>query len=82
MNTAKLRGLIRERVSTQARFAAELGISESALNEKLAGRTEFKRTEILKVAEVLNEPLGAILDIFFADDFQKTGNDDEEGVRT
>lgn len=75
MNAARLRGLIRERMGTQAVFAAALGISESALVEKLAGRTEFKRSEMVKAAEVLGEP---VVDIFFADEVRKTEVNGEE----
>lgn len=49
----KLRGIIRERFSTQANFAQAIGLSATSLSAKLNCRTEFGQEEMKKAAEVL-----------------------------
>lgn len=47
-NYNKLRGLIREHFSTQAKFAQYLGIGTTTLNSRLNGDTYFTQQEMEK----------------------------------
>lgn len=49
-NVAKLRGLIAEKDITQEVLAEAIGMTLSALNSKLKGRSEFKLNEISRIA--------------------------------
>ena len=50
------------------RLAEKIGISKKAFYEKLSGKTEFKRNEILSIKETLGISDERLLEIFFADD--------------
>ena len=50
------------------RLAEMIGISKKAFYEKLSGKTEFKRNEILSIKETLGISDERLLEIFFADD--------------
>ena len=64
----KLRGKIREVFSTQAAFAAALGVSECALSQKLNGHTEWTANEIRKACDLLSIPAGDLhLHFFYPD---------------
>lgn len=66
LNADKLRGRIVEKRLTLAQVAAMLGINVTTLHRKLAGETEFTRTEIQKLAEILELTFGDVQLIFFA----------------
>lgn len=54
-NPNKVKGLIAEKGITQEILANEvLGISDTALNHKLLRKSQFKDTEIAKMAEYFN----------------------------
>ena len=61
----ELRGLIRAKYKTQARFASALNISESALSAKLNGITDFTRTEIETSCVLLGIPFSKAGNYFF-----------------
>lgn len=71
-NYNKLRGLIKEKVGTQARFAELIGISGTALYDRLANRTPFSQTEMFKSIEVLDVPIEMLDEIFFTCEIRKT----------
>lgn len=54
MNYALLREKIRDCGMTQKECAAQIGISESQLNRKLAGEYGFRQDEITKISILLN----------------------------
>ena len=46
-------------------FASDLGINSTTLNNKLMGRTDWKREEMIKAAELLGLSAEEILHYFF-----------------
>ena len=46
-------------------FATDLGISVTTLNSKLTGKTDWKREEMVKAAEMLDMTPDEILHYFF-----------------
>ena len=46
MENAKLKGKIKEKFGTQARFAEALGKDQSTISQKLAGKTDWTASEI------------------------------------
>lgn len=65
-NYSKLRGRMREFGFTQAEMAKEIGVSEATLNLTLNNNRVFKQDEIMKACEVLEIPLTAVPEYFFA----------------
>jgi transcriptional regulator with XRE-family HTH domain len=69
MDMSAIDAAIGERVHTlmwrvkvpQTELAAELGIDQSALSRRLRGRTSWKATELLYIAERLNVTLESLL---------------------
>ena len=57
MSYPKLRGLIREKFGTQEAFAEAMGKNTTTISYKLTGKTEWTRTEIEKVCDLLGIPL-------------------------
>lgn len=68
----RLRGRIREILVTQGRLAERLGISQTSLTNKLTGRTEFNRDEIIRIVDLLNIPKSEVYDYFFAGQIEKS----------
>lgn len=65
MNNGELRvALVRNKVSNRD-LAMMIGLSEQALYNKINGMTEFKNSEIKRIAEVLNLSLQDVNAIFF-----------------
>lgn len=62
---ADLRGLIRSKYKTQARFAEAIGISACSLSNKLNGKAEWTAEEIRKSCEVLGISAEEIPTYFF-----------------
>ena len=62
---SELRGLIRAKFKTQAKFAKALGINESSLSKKLNGSTDFSRSEIEKSCVLLGIPFSKAGNYFF-----------------
>lgn len=62
---ADLRGLVRSKYRTQARFAEAIGISACSLSKKLNGKAEWTAEEIRKSCEVLGISAEQIPTYFF-----------------
>lgn len=62
----KLRGRIVEKYGTQAKFAQELGISSTAMSEKMTGKTTFSQRDIEKWRQLLDIDSEDIGKYFFA----------------
>lgn len=62
----KLRGRIVEKYGTQAKFAQELGISPTAMSEKMTGKTTFSQRDIEKWRQLLDIDSEDIGKYFFA----------------
>lgn len=66
-NTLKLKAAIAESGLNQEQIAEMLGVSLSTFNYKLNGVSEFKASEIKKLAELLKMKDETMVKIFFAD---------------
>ncbi len=66
MERNKLRGKIVEKFGTQDKFAEAAKITPGTLSQKLNGKSDFTRLEILKWCELLEIPTQDISDYFFA----------------
>lgn len=60
-----LRQRIRGKYARIGEFATALGITHGTLSLKLSGRSEWKRAEMMKAAELLNLTPDEILQYFF-----------------
>lgn len=67
-NTAKLKAKIIEAGLVQDVVAAQLGMTSATFNYKLNNKTEFKASEIKKLAMILKLTVEEVFDIFFAED--------------
>ena len=65
-NYDKLMGRIVEKFRTQARFSAEMGMSERTLSLKINNKRDFKQDEIIKACEILEIEHMDIPAYFFA----------------
>ena len=65
LNYPSLRAVIAKEGITNRHLANCLGLSEQAFSNKIAGRTEFKNSEIKILAKELNLNMSAINSIFF-----------------
>lgn len=64
MNVNLLKGKIKERGETQESVAKAIGISTNSLSRKLAGKREFRLSEIIRITEFLE--LDNPCEVFFA----------------
>lgn len=62
---AKLRGRITEKCGTQAKLAEKIGLSERSLSLKLSGQTDWRVSEMWRIAEILDIPTEDIPAYFF-----------------
>jgi transcriptional regulator with XRE-family HTH domain len=67
-NTAKLKAKIAELGLLQEAVAMQLGMTSATFNYKLNNKTEFKASEIKKLAKILHLTVEEVFDIFFAED--------------
>lgn len=65
MNCAELRASIARKSMTLRSLSDELNISEQTMQNKLSGTTEFKNSEIVKLAGLLSLSLEDVNQIFF-----------------
>lgn len=65
MNSANLKAEIARAGKTNRSLAARLGMSEQTLYNKIAGKTEFKSSEILILAQELSLSMQSVNEIFF-----------------
>ena len=62
---SELRGKIKAKFNTQAKFAVAMGFSPRTCSLKLKGKVPWKQSEILKACKLLNIPETAISTYFF-----------------
>lgn len=62
---AKLKGLIKEHLSTQEAYANAIGISLTTLHSRFSGETYFNQTEMEKTINIFGLQLADIEVIFF-----------------
>lgn len=62
----KLSGRINERYGTRKKFAETLGITETAMSNKMNGISGFSQKDIEKWADLLGIPVSQYSDYFFA----------------
>lgn len=72
MDYSKLLGKIKERGYTQKDVAKRIGVSESHLCQKFAGRYLFKQSEIQAICELLEIAPVKIGEYFFTPIVEKT----------
>ena len=65
MENTKLRGRIKEKFGTQARFAEALGKDQSTISQKLAGKSDWTAQEIKESCILLGIPFENIKDYYF-----------------
>lgn len=63
----KLRGRIREKLGSEAKFAEKIGISSASLSAKFNNKSDFTASEIVKACDkdVLDIPINEIGTNFF-----------------
>lgn len=61
----RLKGRIIEMYDTQANFAKAMGVRQETISNKLSGKRDFSRTEVLKIADLLKIPLTDLEPYFF-----------------
>lgn len=65
---AKLRGRIVEKFGTQDAFREQIGISKTAMSNKMTGKTGFSQNDIIKWCDLLSIDMQNVSDYFFADE--------------
>ena len=65
---AKLRGRIVEKFGTQDAFREQIGISKTAMSNKMTGKTGFSRDDIIKWCKLLSIDMQNVSDYFFAEE--------------
>lgn len=65
INVEKLKTLMYWRGVTQRKLAKELKIDKMTTNQKVNGKRDFKRCEIVRTAEVLDMSGRQVLEVFF-----------------
>lgn len=65
---AKLRGRIVEKFGTQDDFRKQIGISKTAMSNKMTGKTGFSQNDIIKWCELLSIDMQNVSEYFFANE--------------
>ena len=65
MNNQELRVAMAKAGTTNRDLAKELGLSDQAFYNKINGITEFKNSEIIRLAHALSLSMDAVNSIFF-----------------
>lgn len=65
MNNTEFRVAVARAGISNRELAGDLGLSEQALYNKMSGRSEFKNSEIKKIAVILKLSMEAVNSIFF-----------------
>lgn len=65
MNKLEFNILLMQKGWTKRRLAKALGLSETGLGNKINGKFDWKRSEMLKLCELLEVPMAEIAEIFF-----------------
>lgn len=66
---AKLRGRIVEKFGTQGAFREQIGISKTAMSNKMTGKTAFSQKDIVEWCGLLSIDSKDIAEYFFAHEF-------------
>lgn len=69
---AKLLGKIKEVFNSQAAFAKAIGLSESALSQRLTNKVDFSQEEILRSVSILGINRRQVAEYFFTPKVRKT----------
>lgn len=64
---SKLRGLIREKLGSEAAFAKEMGLSSASLSGRLTGKLYFTQKDIRRACAILGIPTPKIHTYFFVE---------------
>ncbi|MDT2850196.1 DUF739 family protein [Vagococcus carniphilus] len=70
-----LRGRIKEVIGAERNLAKEIGISKTAMSNKLNNRSFFNPVEIIKIKELLDIPDKEVSIYFFNQKIRKTERD-------
>ena len=70
VNTSKLKATIVERGMLQEQIAMQLGMTSATFNYKVNNKTEFRASEIKKLAEILHLTMEEVFAIFFAEEVE------------
>ena len=65
MNSLEFRAAVARSGKTNRELAKSLGLSETALYNKVGGQTQFKNSEIKRLAELLGLSMKSVNEIFF-----------------
>ncbi len=65
MNQGEFRAAVARANISNRLLSAHLGLSEQAFYNKMSGKTEFKNSEIVKLADILNLTMNDVNLIFF-----------------
>lgn len=65
MNSPEFRAAVARSGRTNRELAKSLGLSETAFYNKVGGQTQFKNSEIKKLAELLSLSMASVNAIFF-----------------
>lgn len=65
MNQGEFRAAVARANISNRVLSARLGLSEQAFYNKMSGKTEFKNSEIVKLADILNLSINDVNNIFF-----------------
>ncbi len=63
---SKLLGKMKEKGITQSELAKQIGISETSLNKKLNGGSQFRQEEMLKILDCIGVNIESVSLYFFA----------------
>ena len=61
MKNSKLKDIIQKKGLKQTDLSLELGLSKSALSQKINGLREFKKSEIIKLADYLGLTIDEVM---------------------
>lgn len=64
-DNSKLRGKIKEVFGSESNFCDVMGISRSTLSWKLTNKSDFTRSEMIKIINLLKIEKEEIYDLFF-----------------
>ena len=67
MNSPEFRAAVARSGRTNRELAKSLGLSETAFYNKVGGQTQFKNSEIKKLAELLSLSMASVNAIFLMD---------------
>lgn len=66
LNYSKLRGKIVEKCGTLEEFSRQIDMTPTSIGRKIANKSEWKQSEIIKACDILGLETSKIPDYFFA----------------